>query len=482
MRILNGSEVIAADRRAIRSGTPGGTLMKRAAGALAEFIDSLDAIRVVFVTGPGNNGADGIVSSGLMRKKTEVEIFCVFPKEKVNSNFLWAQAVSGRGVVFMPSRAALKKSMRSADCVVDCVFGTGFHGVPRGGAAMAIKEMNAAKRLVVSCDAPSGLDADTGKAHLAVKAAFTVTFGFPKKGLFIGAGAELSGSVRCADIGLRAPARKSALYMTSPRDLARKIPVRNSRSHKYTSGHALIFTGAMKGAASLAGLGALRAGAGLVTFAGAGMKDFPEAIVIDYKTDFLKYIRDKNVRSIVFGPGFGRDNSEKAAVILETLSKTDIPKVIDADGIFLAKKYGYLKKLKKYVITPHTGEAGQLTKSSLAAPRSWDTVKKLSSSLNAVVVLKGHRTVISDGKSVSVNPTGNPVLATGGTGDLLAGAIAALLAGGMGLFEAAAAGVYAEGLAGDLFMKKKGASGALVRDLAALLPAALKIMKEERMA
>ncbi|PIY18161.1 MAG: bifunctional ADP-dependent NAD(P)H-hydrate dehydratase/NAD(P)H-hydrate epimerase, partial [Elusimicrobia bacterium CG_4_10_14_3_um_filter_49_12_50_7] len=121
-------------------------------------------------------------------------------------------------------------------------------------------------------------------------------------------------------------------------------------------------------------------------------------------------------------------------------------------------------------------------KSSLAAPRSWDTVKKLSSSLNAVVVLKGHRTVISDGKSVSVNPTGNPVLATGGTGDLLAGAIAALLAGGMGLFEAAAAGVYAEGLAGDIFMKKKGASGALVRDLAALLPAALKIMKEERMA
>ncbi|MCD6311277.1 MAG: NAD(P)H-hydrate epimerase [Elusimicrobia bacterium] len=208
MKILKGSEVIAADKRKIKAGTPGRTLMKRAAKGLAEFIDSLGAKRVVFVTGPGNNAADGIVASGLIRKNTEVDIYCVFPAEKVNSNFLWAQLISGRGVVFMPSSAAFKESLRKADCVVDCIFGTGFRGTPTGRAASAIKLINASKRLVVSCDVPSGLDSDTGEASLAVKADFTVTFGFPKTGLFLGRGAEISGSVRDVDIGLKAPSKK----------------------------------------------------------------------------------------------------------------------------------------------------------------------------------------------------------------------------------------------------------------------------------
>ncbi|PKN00018.1 MAG: hypothetical protein CVU78_03310 [Elusimicrobia bacterium HGW-Elusimicrobia-2] len=482
MRILKGSEVIAADRRTIKSGVSGRTLMKRAASGLAEFIDSLDAKRVVFVTGPGNNGADGIVASGLIDKKTEVEIFCVFPAEKVNSNFLWAQSRSGRGVVFMPSSAALKESLRKADCIVDCIFGTGFHGLPLGRAASAIKEINSAKRAVVSCDVPSGLDSDTGQASLAVSADFTVTFGFPKMGLFTGRGAEISGSVRCVDIGLSAPSKKTAVYMTAARDITSKIPVRNSRSHKYTSGHVLVFGGAMKGAARLAALGALRGGAGLVTIAGGGVKDFPEAIVLNEDADIAEYIKRKKVRAIVFGPGFGRANPARAAGILDALSKTAVAKVIDADGIFFAKKYGYLGKLKNCLMTPHTGEAKLLTRGSLIAPRSWDTVKKLSSAVMAVVVLKGHRTVISDGKSVTINPTGNPVLALGGTGDLLSGASAALIAGGMGVFDAARCAVYAEGLAGDLFMKKNASSGALVRDIAGLLPRALQIMKEERMA
>ncbi len=474
--------MIAADKRTINAGTPGRTLMKRAAAGLAEFIDSLGAKRIVFVTGPGNNGADGIVASGLIRKNTEVDIYCVFPAEKVNSNFLWAQSISGRGVVFMPSSAALKESLRKSDCVVDCIFGTGFHGLPRGRAASAIKEINASRRTVISCDVPSGLDSDTGGAALAVKADFTVTFGFPKRGLFTGRGAEISGSVRVVDIGLMAPAKKAAVCMTASSDIAGKIPSRNCKSHKYTSGHVLIFAGAMKGASSLAALGALRAGAGLVTVAGGRVKNFPEVLLLDNGADFLKYIKQKKVRAIVFGPGFGRERHDRAVDILDAFSKTDIPKVIDADGIFLAKKYGYLKRLKNCVMTPHTGEAKLLTRGALVAPRSWNTVKKLSASLGAVIVLKGHRTVISDGKTVMINPTGNPVLASGGTGDLLSGIAAGLIAQGMGVFDSARAAVYAHGLAADLFMKKKGKTGALVRDIAALLPRALKIVKEGRMA
>ena len=195
-----------------------------------------------------------------------------------------------------------------------------------------------------------------------------------------------------------------------------------------------------------------------------------------------EYIKQKKVRAIVFGPGFGRTALSRGRNILEMLAKTDVPKIIDADGIFLAKKYGYLKKLKNCVMTPHAGEAKQLTRGSLIAPRSWNTVKKLSASMGTVLVLKGHRTVISDGKTVMINPTGNPVLAAGGSGDLLAGLVAGLIAGGMGVFNGANAAVYAHGLAADLFMKKNGTGGALVRDIASLLPLALKIVKEERLA
>ncbi|MCD6311276.1 MAG: NAD(P)H-hydrate dehydratase [Elusimicrobia bacterium] len=269
--------------------------------------------------------------------------------------------------------------------------------------------------------------------------------------------------------------------MTGASDIASKIPARSSKSHKYTSGHVLIFAGEMKGAASLAGLGALRGGAGLVTIAG-GVKNFPEAIVLNEKADFGKYIKQKKVRAVVFGPGFGRTSPARAADVLEILSKTDVPKVIDADGIFLVKKYGYLKKLKNCVMTPHTGEAKILTGGPLAAPRSWNTVKKLSSRLRAVLAIKGHRTAISDGKTVMINPTGNPVLAAGGTGDLLAGIMAGFIAQGMGVFDSARAAVYVHGLAADLFMKKNGNRGALVRDIASLLPGAIKIVREERMA
>ncbi|MBU3955402.1 NAD(P)H-hydrate epimerase, partial [bacterium] len=330
MKILKGSEVIAADKRAIASGVSGRTLMKRAAEGLAEFIDSLGAKRVVFITGPGNNGADGIVAAGLIRKNTEVEIYCVSPPEKINSNFLWAQSVTGRGVVFMPSSDALKESMRKADYVVDCIFGTGFHGAALGRAAAAIKEINASGRPVISCDVPSGLDSDTGEATLSVKADFTVTFGFPKMGLFVGAGAEISGSLRAVDIGLKVPSKKTAVCMISPSDIALEIPVRNCESHKYTSGHVLIFAGEMKGASRLAALGALRGGAGLVTLAGGDGQKLPEAIVIDYETDFLKYIKQKKVKAIVFGPGFGRNCPALAVEVMEILSKTALPKVIDA--------------------------------------------------------------------------------------------------------------------------------------------------------
>ncbi|MBU3956643.1 NAD(P)H-hydrate dehydratase, partial [bacterium] len=137
---------------------------------------------------------------------------------------------------------------------------------------------------------------------------------------------------------------------------------------------------------------------------------------------------------------------------------------------------------KNCVFTPHTGEAAQLTRGSLVAPRSWNTVKKLAKSLNAVIVLKGHRTVISDGETVMINPTGNPVLASGGTGDLLSGVMAGFIAGGMGVFDGANAAVYAHGLAADLFLKKNGGIGALAGDIAALLPGALKIIKEQRLA
>jgi len=309
-----------------------------------------------------------------------------------------------------------------------------------------------------------------------VKADFTVTLGFPKLGLFLEPARFYTGSVRAVDIGLEKPKIKSSLEMTTSQEIRRKIPARTPSQHKYGSGHVLIFAGKMKGAAALAAMGALRSGAGLLTVVTDKKINLPEAIQIGYDTDICEYIKRKKVRSVVFGCGWGRDDGS----VLKLLSKIKVPKVIDADGIYLLKKFNYLKKINNCILTPHSGEMKHLTSKKLNVPGKWEVVKEVSKKLKAVVLLKGFQTVISDGLNVFINPTGNPVLASGGTGDLLSGMIAGFIAQGMKNIDAVKAAAYIHGLAADILLKEKGGRGILVREISSKIPLTIKKLLENK--
>ncbi|MCD6413555.1 MAG: NAD(P)H-hydrate epimerase, partial [Elusimicrobia bacterium] len=298
MIVLKGSEVIATDWRTIAAGISGMTLMKRAAAGLGEFLKNLGAKKYVFVIGAGNNAGDGVYAAGILRRRQK-KIFCIFPEKKINENVRRAAEETNQKIIFQPTLEEMEKSFREADCVVDCVFGTGFHGRVRGFAEKVIEKINESGKIVVSCDVPSGIDSNTGECFLAVKADFTITMGFPKLGLFLKPARNFAGSIRAVDIGLKKPATKPMVEMTTAEDIRKTLPVRNPDFHKYKSGHCLVFAGKMSGAAVLASMGVLRAGAGLLTIATDKKINFPEAIGIGYDTDIAGYVKRRKVKAVV---------------------------------------------------------------------------------------------------------------------------------------------------------------------------------------
>ncbi len=260
-------------------------------------------------------------------------------------------------------------------------------------------------------------------------------------------------------------------------DVRQLIPRRPLTSHKGENGHVLIVAGSrgMPGAAILACLGALKAGAGLVTLAStdnvraAAARKLPEVMAIPL-SGIRTYVRRRTITTLAVGPGLGVGASQRKLVL--ELIRLRLPMVLDADGLNNVHSKDF--NVRQTVITPHPGELAKLLAVSTKAVQK-DRIQAARSTakrLGVVCVLKGHRTVISDGRQTLVNPTGNPAMATGGMGDVLTGVIAALLAQGLTSFDAACAGVYLHGLAGDL--AKVSDRGLLATDLAAHIPRALK--------
>jgi len=466
--VVKGSDCIKADKITIASGIPERTLIKRASRGFGDFLRTLPGRNFVFVIGRGNNAADGVFASGFLKK--QVEIFCLFPEERINENLRWAIETSKRKVFFQASISRIKNSFKNADWIVDCIFGTGFRGEVKEPFKSVIQAINDSKTPVVSCDVPSGINSDTGQCQIAVKANFTVTFGYPKLGLFLPPARDFSGSVRFVDIGLKKVKGLKNIELITPEEISKKIPEREPSFNKYRAGHVLIFAGKMQGASILAGLGALKSGAGLLTFFSKKKINFPEAIRIDADADIFGYIKRKKVKAVVWGCGWGRED----ASLLEILEKIKVPKVIDADGIFLLKKFSLFRKLKNYILTPHTGEIRNLTSGKIVPPHSWKTLLRISKNINAPILLKGHQTAICDGKKVYINPTGNPILSTGGTGDLLSGMIAGFIAQGLNIIDASRCAAYIHGLCADILFKEKGDRGFLIREIAKKIPVAIR--------
>lgn len=515
MRIVTAQEMREIDRKAIQEyGIPGLVLMENAGLAVCrvieELLNGLEGKTVLLICGKGNNGGDGFVAARqLYNRGARVRLLLAAPAETLDGDArvnydIWTKM--GRRVYRLQDRNALQVlqlALMQADIVVDALFGTGFHGVVKDKMKRLIETVNESGRMVVAVDVPSGVEADTGAVRgTAVRADHTVTFGLPKLGLVLEPGADYAGRLHVADISI--PDEASAQIRRSlitPR-LVREWLVRRPRgAHKGDFGHVLVIGGSrgMIGAACLTAQAALYSGAGLVTLAvprslqdvaaplvpeamTAGLAETVDGTISQHARDHIAELL-KKATVLALGPGLST-HPETVEMVRQVLSDLDVPCVLDADGLnaLAASGTGQMLPLASgspLVLTPHPGEmarllggtVGQVTEDRIG------TVEQAAGIWGCTVVLKGRPTVVVGDGHTYLNTTGNPGMATGGSGDVLTGVTAALLAQGCAPTGAAAAAVHIHGLAGDLAAAEKGETGLVAGDITHYLPQAFKALE-----
>lgn len=477
------------------------------AGELAE----CKGRRVSVIAGKGANGGDGFVAARhLMAAGVEVKVFCTEPIDSIRGEASVNAAIwmkMGGSVARLSTPRDIERhsaEIRSSDVIVDALFGTGLSSDVKGVAAKIIDLVNGTSSRVVAVDIPSGIDASTGgRLGAAVEADVTAAMAAPKIGSYLYPGRACSGRVEAVDIGLSPEiiddgaegkgAPRCALITDSL--VSATLRPRGVDAHKGSCGHLLVLAGSqgMTGAAYMSGVAAMRAGAGLVTIA------IPESLnaVMEAKTTevmtrplpeaaggrlgLVSYdaIREAltGKTAAIIGPGLGTSDElgELAGRLIKII---DRPLLIDASGLDAISQRLHLLKRFKYpvVLTPHPGEAGRLLGIS-AHEVQMDrvgAVRAIAKKSGAVVVLKGAGTVIADSSGrVFINQTGNPGLATAGTGDVLAGIIGAFLSQGYGAMEAAYCGVHIHGLSSDEIRKGGVEAGMMATDLLPVIPRVL---------
>jgi ADP-dependent NAD(P)H-hydrate dehydratase / NAD(P)H-hydrate epimerase len=480
-------------------------MMDRAGKGLAYAIRSIarhlnhpDPV-IRLLAGPGNNGGDAFAAALFlddMGMMPEVWIACPVEKLKGSAKYFFNQMLDEE----IPyHELAAEKDWDLSDfevspppILVDGLLGTGAKGEPTGVIRRAIRYLRAKSEtcLVVSADIPSGMDADTGAVfECSVRADVTVTMEFPKTGMSAPAALESLGSLIAAPIGLPAkfadaiPDARPDLQWISEADVRRILPRRARASHKGTHGRALLMGGSKSypGAIVLAAEGAVRSGAGLVrvatveTTAAAVIARAPEAIVgADLGADFPLAGMD----SILLGPGMGRD-PETRRMVARLLHETPCPLVLDADAIaVLAGKPEVVRTCAQPVIlTPHPGELALLLGKEVAEIQRDRpaAVREAAERTGAIVALKGAGTLVAKaGQSAWINLNGNPGMACGGSGDVLAGLLAGLLAQNIAPFEAACAAVWLHGTAGDIAALRNTQAAMKAGDIANALAEAFR--------
>lgn len=519
MKLADSRTIKKIDSAAMRKyGIRALVLMENAGRAVAEAVKKeLEPVaskykRVAIIAGKGNNGGDGFVAARhLMNSGVSVALFSFARVEDIRGdagvNALAWQRMGGE-INYLLSKGDLKKheyAIRHSSIIVDAIFGTGLGSPVSGLYADTIAYMNGLERKIVSVDMPSGIDASTGAVlGVAVKASLTVTMAVPKIGLYSYPGRSFAGRVVVADIGApRELIEGEAIRwnLITEDDLKKILKIRKPESHKSTHGHMLIVAGSpgMTGAAYMAGVASMRAGSGLTTIALPESLNpimeaktteimtlpVPEADGRLVSTSFEKIRHALTGKSVLLiGPGIG-NHPGTFGLVEKLIDAAEIPTVLDADGLnaFAGNAKGLKKCKAPLVITPHPGEAARLLKTSTVVVQSdrMGAAKELARATGATVVLKGAGTVITgpDGQFY-LNPTGNPGLATAGTGDVLSGMIGGLLAQGYTPTEAAIAAVYLHGLAGDRVKEAQGEAGMMATDLLPLIPGLLNFYTEAR--
>lgn len=515
-KIVTAAQMQELDRRTItESHVPATTLMERAGmGIVSSLEDRWGSVRgktVTIVCGKGNNGGDGFVAARLLRRRhAKVHILTLTsPKElSPDAATMYKQFVRVAGkspVRGYVSQSQVQALLHDSDLVIDALLGTGLSSPVTGRYAEVIERINDAHRPVLAVDLPSGLHADTGAVlGSTVCATLTVTFGLPKLGLYQGQGIDHAGEVVIVDIGIPTTyidALSSRITLITKRAVQASFPQRRSSSHKGTFGHAGIIAGSVgkTGAAALAARAALRVGAGLVTVATpSSVNDVLEAKLLEAMTvpmpetkartlgrnaldRLVAFMTDRT--AIAIGPGLS--TAPETVELIQALTKhIDRPSVFDADALnALSGRIALLTSCKiPPIITPHPGEMARLEPEATSQTVNNDRLgiaTRFARERGLFVVLKGARTVVArpDG-AVAICPTGNPGMATAGTGDVLTGIMVGLLAQGLPSWEAACAATYLHGVAGDMAAAEKGQAGMIAGDVIEQIPAALQFIRE----
>jgi ADP-dependent NAD(P)H-hydrate dehydratase / NAD(P)H-hydrate epimerase len=511
MKITTAAEMREIDRATTeRFGVPSLTLMENAGSAIAQFIleEYGSASRIAVVCGKGNNGGDGfVVARKLHRAGRVVEVLLLAEPADLRGDAL---AMFER-LPLRPISAEnppefilqlLPQSLVNCDLIVDAILGTGFQPPVKGLYADAIAAINRSGKTVVAVDIPSGADSDamteqSGEGIARADAIVTFTALRPAH-VF---GNLTRGPILVAPIGSppEAISSKLNLEVTTPQDFAALIAPRPRDSNKGMYGHVLIVGGSLgkSGAAAMAGMAALRAGCGLSTVATPGSvlasvaafgaelmtEPLPEtdtgsiAMSALESGTFAQLVKPVDV--VAIGPGIG-GNTETVEFVREAVRETKVPLVVDADGLNAFQGHTDLLDGSKrpLVLTPHPGEMSRLAGISIREVQAnrLEVARKFAREHRLILVLKGNRTVIAlpDG-TAWVNPTGNPGMATGGTGDVLTGMTAGII-GQMqdDIARAAFAAVYMHGLAGDVAAERMGEHSLVATDLLAALPEAFR--------
>ncbi len=512
MKVLDAKQMQEVDQCAIKEfKIPGLILMENAGLKVIDVIKGIfpDLIgkRVVVLVGKGNNGGDGLViARHLSNAGAKVGTFIFglpeqFPADSRSNYEILANMQEP--IWLLNDEQNLEKlqwALLKADLIVDSIYGIGFKGVPSEFESEVIRSVNSSRIPIVSVDIPSGVEADNGSVHgEAVRATHTVTFALPKLGHFLEPGSLFVGELTIADISIPSSLLVDDAFKISvitDKLVSTFIEPRAREVHKGSFGHVLAIGGSigLSGAIMMAARSSLKVGAGMVTAAvpesilNTVATATPEIMTIPLQqtasgqisTAAVPQLIEKMKKATVctIGPGLGR-YPEAHEIMNLVLKETDLAVVVDADGLMALRDDLSMVagRSASVVLTPHPGEFASLTGLSIddIQGNRIATAQEFASKWGVVLVLKGNKTIVAlPNGEVYINLTGNPGMATAGSGDVLAGMIGGFIAQGIDAGSAALIGVYLHGLSGDRARMALGERSLLAGDIIEFLPEVLK--------
>lgn len=501
MKVLSGNQIKAIDAYTIEHEPISSiNLMERAAGAIVDkIVDRWDSTTPVKIfAGPGNNGGDALAIARMLGEKGYKVWACLFntsgklsPDCATNRDRLMSSANVKLDVIetqFTPPQ------LLEGDLVIDGLFGTGINKPLNGGFASVVKYINSSQSTVVAIDIPSGLMTDDNTNNVMnhiVRADYTFTFQYPKLAFIFPENEVYTGKWEVLDIGLIDPDNeetRSPYVVVEHKDMQKMLKERSKFAHKGSMGHAALVAGKknMAGAAILSAKACMRGGVGKLTIHTPESNSMtlqiavPEAVLSTERSDRFSQVFDiTDYDALAIGPGIGTD-SETAQAFIEQVSLSKIPVVLDADALnILGSHRGWINQLpRNAILTPHKKELFGLISTTRNSYEELERTRELAARQQIYIVIKGaNSAVCTPTGAVYFNCTGNPGMATAGSGDVLTGIILALLAQDYRSEEAVRLGVYLHGLAGDIAADDKGYESLIASDIVEYLPMAFRKLR-----